>query len=85
MLTYYYRILDKYNKPIAAYAILTEGNRIARPDTFKLEYLGTSLIYRFNTYKIALQNDRELLASNNPFAVVALTVKAALTGRNNTI
>jgi len=81
MLTYYYRILDKYNKPIAAYAILTEGNGTARPDTFKLEYLGTSLIYRFNSYKIALQNDQELLASNNPFAVVVLAVKAALAGK----
>jgi predicted transposase/invertase (TIGR01784 family) len=81
MYNYFARILDKYDKPIAAYAILTEGNTIARPDTFKLEFLGTSLIYRFNTYKIAEQNDQELLAGNNPFALVVLTVKAALAGK----
>lgn len=80
MFRYYYRILDKYAKPITAYAIFTEASKVVRPDTFKLDCLGTSLQYRYNTYKIAVQEEEELRASNNPFAVVVLVAKLAFAG-----
>lgn len=81
MFRYYYRILDKYDKPITAYAIFTESNKVARPNTFKLECLGTSLQYRYNTYKIAGQDEDELRVSNNPFAVAVLVAKLAFAGK----
>jgi hypothetical protein len=81
MFTYFYRILDKYQKPITAYAIFTDAILKARPDSFGIEFMGTSLIYKFNTYQIAGQNDEVLQASNNPFAMVVLTAKTALAGR----
>jgi predicted transposase/invertase (TIGR01784 family) len=81
MFTYFYRILDKYQKPIVAYAIFTEESTKDRADHFAIDFMGTSLRYTFNTYKIAIQNERELLASNNPFALVVLTAKAALAGK----
>ena len=68
-------------KPVTAYAILTEASTLARPDSFVLDYMGTRLLYRFNTYKIAGQDEAELQASNNPFALVVLTARAALAGR----
>src|ERR1700744_4544942 len=77
MFRYYYRLLDKYNKPITAYAIFTEANSKTRPDGFELDFMGTSLKYTFNTYKIASQSDEELLADDNPFALVVLTAKTA--------
>ncbi|MDB5156161.1 MAG: hypothetical protein JWR50_868 [Mucilaginibacter sp.] len=80
MFRYYYRLIDKYNKPITAYAIFTEANTKARPDSFELDFMGTSLKYTFNTYKIAGQSDEELLASDNPFALVVLTAKTAFSG-----
>lgn len=80
MFRYYYRLLDKYNKPITAYAIFTEASPKTRPDSFELNFMGTSLKYTFNTYKIASQSDEELLASDNPFALVVLTAKTALSG-----
>jgi predicted transposase/invertase (TIGR01784 family) len=82
MYTYFYRILDKYHKPVVAYAIFTEANTIERPNFFAIDYLGTSLRYAFNTYKIASQNEEALHASDNPFALVVLTAKAALAGKN---
>jgi predicted transposase YdaD len=82
MYTYFYRILDKYQKPIVAYAIFTEANTKERPDYFAIDFMGTSLRYTFNTYKIANQNDETLKASNNPFALVVLTAKAAFAGKN---
>ncbi len=82
MFTYFYRILDKYQKPIVAYAIFTEANTKERPDRFMIDFMGTSLQYKFNTYKIVNQNDGDLLANDNPFALVVLTAKTALAGKN---
>ncbi|QEC79194.1 RpnC/YadD family protein [Mucilaginibacter ginsenosidivorax] len=82
MFTYFYRILDKYQKPIVAYAIFTEANTKERPDHFALDFMGTSLRYTFNTYKTASQSDEELLGTDNPFALVVLTARAALAGKN---
>jgi len=82
MFTYFYRILDKYQKPITAYAIFTEAVNAVRPDSFQIKFRGTSLSYIFNTYKISRQDEGALLASNNPFAMVILTAKAALSGRD---
>ena len=81
MFTYFYRILDKYQKQITAYAIFTESIEKERPDTFESAFLGTSVRYTFNTYKIASQTEQELMASNNPFALVVLTAKAAVQGK----
>jgi len=82
MFTYFYRILDKYQKPITAYAIFTEAIHKERPNSFQLEFRGTRLLYTFNTYKISRQDEGELQASNNPFAMVILTAKAALAGKD---
>ncbi len=82
MFTYFYRILDKYQKPITAYAVFTEANTIERPDTFESAFLGTSIRYTFNTYKIARQSETELMASDNPFALVVLIAKAAIQGKD---
>lgn len=81
MFTYFYRIFDKYQKPISAYAVLTEATKKSRSSDFKLSYLGTNLTYTFNVYKIADQNDEDLLASTNPFSLIVLIAKTALIGK----
>jgi predicted transposase YdaD len=78
MFTYFYRILDKYNKRVAAYAILTEKSMKERPDRYGMQFLDTGLSYRYKVYKIARQDDEALRRSNNPFALVALTAKSVL-------
>lgn len=78
MFTYYYRIWDKYARPITAFAILTDASRRFHPRTYERSYLGTELRYAFNTYKIIDQPDDELAQNDNPFAVVVQTVKLAL-------
>ncbi|MDR0798846.1 MAG: hypothetical protein LBN18_03690 [Dysgonamonadaceae bacterium] len=82
MFTYFYRIWDKYNKPISAYAILTENNRKIRPNQFIMKLLDTEQIYRYKVYKIAQQSEEELLQSNNPFAMVVLIVRSVFDGKN---
>ncbi len=81
MFTYYSRILDKYDKQITAFAIFTDDDPNFLINKFERDYLGTKLTYTYNTYKIIEQPDDILLKSNNPFALVAITVKTALQGK----
>ena len=78
MFAYYSRILDKYDKPITAFAIFTESNAAFKPCEYHREFMGTSVSYRYNAFKI-LEQDAEMLGqSDNPFAIVVLTVLLAL-------
>jgi hypothetical protein len=52
MFTYYYRIKDKYQRDITAWAILSDKNSKFRPSQYNTKYLGTDLSYKFNVYKI---------------------------------
>ena len=78
MFQYYYRILDKYDKPITAFAIFADSNRNFHPKHYERDFLGTKVYYAFNTYKIIDQDDGELEASNNPFAMAVLSAKLTL-------
>ena len=82
MFTYFYRIFDKYGKRISAYAILTEPFLKERPNRYVIEFLGTKMEYNYNVYKISQQSEDELLKSNNPFAMVVLTVRSVLKKKN---
>ncbi len=78
MLTYYYRILDKYDRDIASLAILTDKSKTFRPTKYEREFLDTSLHFKFKTYKVLDAKVEELERSNNPFALVMLVVQTAL-------
>jgi hypothetical protein len=78
MFEYYARIWDKYGRPIVAFAIFTDSERGFHPGVFQQSFLGTSLCYKFNTYKILDQSEAALAEDSNPFAMVVLTVKTAL-------
>jgi hypothetical protein len=78
MFTYYYRILDKYDKPVAAFAIFTDASKNFQPKYYERDFLGTKIFYGFNTLKIIDQDDAALEASNNPFAMALLSAKVAL-------
>jgi predicted transposase YdaD len=78
MFQYFYRIFDRYQRPITAFAILTDGNKRFKPTHYEQSYLGTHLRYDFNLYKLLEQEEVLLAESSNPFAMVALTALIAL-------
>ncbi|GLU52556.1 hypothetical protein Dfri01_20170 [Dyadobacter frigoris] len=78
MFTYFYRIPDKYGKPVTAIAIFTDRNKKYHPSVFEYEFLGTRNTFSFNTYKIIDQNEEVLIENDNPFAIVILTILLAL-------
>ncbi|MCF2447562.1 hypothetical protein L0657_26640 [Dyadobacter sp. CY345] len=82
MFTYFYRILDKYGKPVTAIAIFTDANHKFRPHEYAYEYLGTKCIFQFNNFKIADQSEIGLLTNENPFSIIVLTIMLALKKKN---
>ncbi len=81
MLTYYYRVTDKFNVPVTAIAILTgklTEEMQANRGFYTRSFLGTEISYRYNSYHILDNTGAELLAMNNPFAVVVLAAQKVL-------
>jgi len=78
MYMYNYRIFDRYRQQITAVALLTDKDKQFHPAEYRSEFLGTSIRYSFNSYKIIAQEEAALLQSSNPFAFVVLTVLLAL-------
>lgn len=78
MFEYYYKITDRYQVPVCAIAILTDENKHYKPKLYVQSFLGTSLKYEFNYYKILSQNEEDLRSNPNPFAVVVLTAYLAI-------
>ncbi len=78
MYIYNYRIRDKFNRKITAWAILVDKNKKFLPTYFKESFLGTTLTYEFNMLKIINQGEEVLRKMDNPFAIVVLTVLLAL-------
>src|SRR5699024_738850 len=64
---------DRYKVPVTAVAILADSNKTYRPTEYTEEFMGTRLTYSFNSYKILDQDEAELRADPNPFAVIVLT------------
>lgn len=82
MFQYFYRIFDAYDKKIFALVIYTEDySETYTPPRYEYNFFGTKLSYEYNVYKIAEQDENELLQSTNPFAFVILAAKKALYGK----
>ncbi|WKN45530.1 hypothetical protein [Tunicatimonas pelagia] len=74
MFSYFYRIYDKYGSQITAIAIYTDDRKDIT-DTFSYQLFGTEVTYRFNAFSVQQFDEKELLASDNPFALALLAGK----------
>ncbi|MBX3257234.1 MAG: hypothetical protein KF862_24080 [Chitinophagaceae bacterium] len=78
MFQYWYRIYDRYAVDVTALAIFTGNKRQQHPDTFHKIFMGTEITYRYNAYHIFDHSETELLAMDNPFALIVLAAQKAL-------
>ena len=78
MFAYYYRIYDKYDKTIGAFALFTDDNPKYRPNSFESELLDTKISYQFGTFKLSDYKPEYFQKSDNPFAIVLETAWYAL-------
>lgn len=75
MFTYFYRIFDNRGKRITAIAIYTGDTIPVKFKKYERELLGTKLSYEFNAYRVREAKEKELLKSDNPFALAVLAAK----------
>jgi hypothetical protein len=71
---YYYRLLDRYDRPIVSLAILGDDRKSWRPQPYQAELWGCEVNFRFPIVKLMDYESRwaELEASVNPFAIVVM-------------
>lgn len=77
MFQYYYRILDRFEVEVAALAVFTGKQNQKQPSEYKKEFLGTEIIYKYNSYHIFDHDENQLIAMDNLFALVILTAQKA--------
>ena len=85
MYVYNYRTYDRYRRPVASLAVLTDENASWRPEKFAYEIWECEASLRFPVVKILDYNNSEkkLLEDTNPFAIVVLSQLKAMETRNN--
>jgi hypothetical protein len=71
---YYYRLLDRYDRPIVSLAILGDERSSWRPQPYQAELWGCEVNFRFPIVKLMDYEARwaELESSANPFAIVVM-------------
>ncbi len=72
MFVYHYRIFDKFNKPVASFAILADRNLHWRPNTWGFDFAGSKLMLKFSMVKLIDYEPKidELLALDNAFGLI---------------
>lgn len=81
LFTYFYRILDKYHRPVTTIVIFSDPNKNYYPTEYTYDFLGTKCHFQFNTYKIIDQDEKDLEKNSNPFAFVIHAVLLAIKGK----
>lgn len=76
----YYRVYDRYRRPVTAVAIFTGKDGKNMQGRYRHVCLGTRIEYVYNTLRIADYPDQVLETCENPFALVMLAVKKAILG-----
>jgi hypothetical protein len=85
MYVYNYRTYDRYRRPVASLAVLTDESDSWRPDRFGYEIWGCEVSLRFPVVKILDYNKKEekLLQDKNPFALIVLSQLKAMETRSD--
>ena len=73
MFEYFYRILEKYQKPVTALAIFTDDDPNFHPTEHRIFCWGTEMVYSFNTYKLAEKTLADFQDKDNIFSIIMET------------
>lgn len=69
---YNFRIFREHHRPVASLVLLADEDPTWRPHDFYVKVLGTVMGISFATAKLLDFDDGNLLASDNPFALITL-------------
>lgn len=82
MFQYFYRIRDRYARPVTAIVIYTDTNRKYHFKEYRESFMGTVLSYRFRTFVLTDQDKSALESSGNPFGIALAFAKDFKTFNN---
>jgi len=87
MFTYSYRLRDRFKRPVASFAILSDSDPKWHPQQFSANLWGCTTDFKFRTTKLLdyKQHSETLLANSNPFAVVVVAHLKTLETNKNTL
>ena len=70
---YFYRILDRHENIPVTTLVVYVGDKVPKQhNVYRLGFHGTELTFKFNTYIVKEQQEKDLLALNNVFALAIL-------------
>lgn len=72
---YWYRLTDRYKLAVVSLAVFTGLKSQLQPNQYNFNVLGTKLKFKYNTYQIFNHTEEELIAMDNPFALVILAAQ----------
>jgi hypothetical protein len=78
---YHYRLVDRYDVPVATFCLLSDPSPAFLPHTYRQELWDCEVLFRFPTCKLLDFSEEELRASRNPIALVIRAHRAALQRR----
>src|SRR5712692_8067749 len=85
MFAYYYRLLDRFDRPVVSLAILGDERPTWRPERYDLDLWGYGVQFTFRAVKLLdyRGNPAQLEESRNPFATIVVAhLRAQETRRN---
>ncbi|MCZ2260944.1 hypothetical protein [Sporosarcina sp. G11-34] len=71
----FYRIFDKFDREIVAFAVLTGPKTSGKSQGFTYSYFGTTLNYSYNVSKVSEYDEEELMQSDRLYSKVVLAAK----------
>ena len=73
MFQYFYRIRDRYNQSVMAFAVLTDANKNYRPEQYHYRFFATEVTYKYHFLKLIDYEPSDFQANNNLFAIALET------------
>lgn len=70
MFTYYYRILDKYERDIITLVIFLNENTEFQPSEYRRTAYRTTLLFKYQAFSVTTHTMESLYKHNNPFSLV---------------
>ncbi len=78
MFIYYYRIFDKFNRPIEAIALFTDDNKKYRPFEYHAKCIETEVTYRYKSFKLKDYSVENLYRGDNPLSYVLMAARHSI-------
>lgn len=76
--SYHYRLMDRFDKPIASLALLTDPHPNWKPSRYEFSFFGTNLLFEYPIFKLSEWREEDFAESKNPWVIILKIGKIGL-------